>query len=46
MGLAYLSDGTAIDYKDYLQHPAWENVRVRRFGFDNGKCVICHKDLH
>lgn len=47
MGLAYLPDGTLIDYKEYIaKHPRWKKVRQKRFEFDEGRCVICHKDLH
>lgn len=47
MGLAYLADGTLIDYKEYIaKHPHWQKVRQARFDFDGGRCVICHKDLH
>lgn len=46
MGLAYLPDGTLIDYNEYLRHPRWQRVREARFEFDEGKCVICKKDLH
>lgn len=47
MGLAYLPDGTRIDYKEYIEkHPHWQTVRRARFEFDGGKCVICHADLH
>lgn len=47
MGLAYLPDGTLIDYDEYTtNHPYWQKVRHARFDFDNGQCVICHKDLH
>lgn len=47
MGVAYLPDGTLIDYKEYIEkHPYWQKVRQARFDFDGGKCVICHKDLH
>ena len=45
MGLAYLPDGTRIDYRDYLHHPHWQKVKKARFDFDGGKCAICHKDL-
>lgn len=46
MGLAYLPDGTRIDYNDYIHgHPHWKKVKAARFAFDDGKCVICHKDL-
>lgn len=45
MGLAYLPDGSRIDYKDYIHHPHWRKVRSARFAFDGGKCVVCHKDL-
>ncbi|MBQ2001863.1 MAG: hypothetical protein II240_01015 [Bacteroidaceae bacterium] len=47
MGVAYLPDGTLIDYEEYIaSHPHWQKVRRARFDFDGGKCVICHKDLH
>ena len=46
MGLAYLPDGTLIDYKEYItKHPHWQAVRKKRFEFDQGRCVICHKEL-
>lgn len=47
MGLAYLPDGSRIDYREYIQrHPHWQKVRQARFEFDGGRCVICHADLH
>ena len=47
MGLAYLPDGSLIDYKEYItKHPHWQKVRKARFDFDDGRCVICHKDLN
>lgn len=47
MGLAYLPDGTLMDYKEYIEkHPRWQKVRQARFEFDGGRCVVCHKDLH
>ena len=46
MGLAYLPDGTMIDYREYIQkHPRWKKVRDARFKFDNGCCAVCHTDL-
>lgn len=46
MGVAYLPDGTIIDYKEYIHtHPHWQKVRKTRYDFDGGKCVICHRDL-
>ena len=46
MGIAYLPDGSRIDYDEYIKsHPHWQKVRMARFNFDNGCCVICHKDL-
>lgn len=46
MGVAYLPDGTLIDYKEYIdKHPHWQTVRKTRFDFDGGRCVICHADL-
>lgn len=46
MGLAYLPDGSRIDYRDYIQkHPHWQKVRQARFEFDGGRCVVCHEDL-
>ena len=46
MGYAYLRDGTRIDYDTYIEtHPHWQLVRERRFEFDNGQCVVCHRDL-
>lgn len=36
-----------MDYAKYIQtHPHWQKVRKARFDFDNGLCVVCHKDLH
>lgn len=47
MGLAYLPDGSLIDYNEYIKkHPHWKTVKQKRFDFDEGRCVICHKDLH
>lgn len=47
MGIAYLPDGTLIDYNEYIRsHPRWQAIRKARFDFDGGQCVICHKDLH
>lgn len=47
MGVAYLPDGSLIDYNDYIKkHPHWQKVRQTRFEFDGGMCAICHKDLH
>lgn len=47
MGIAYLPDGTLIDYNEYIRsHPRWQTMRKARFEFDGGRCVICHKDLH
>lgn len=47
MGIAYLPDGTLIDYKEYIEkHPYWQKVKKARFDFDGGRCAICHKDLH
>ena len=46
MGLAYLPDGSLMDYNEYIEHhPHWQRVREERFKFDGGRCVICHKDL-
>ena len=45
MGFAYLPNGNVIDYKEYLQHPKWAEIREKRFRFDGGRCVICHADL-
>lgn len=46
MGYAYLKNGERIDYKEYIEkHPHWQAVRVARFSFDGGRCVICHQDL-
>lgn len=46
MGIAYLPDGSLIDYGEYIrEHPHWKAVRKKRFEFDGGRCVICHKDL-
>ena len=47
MGLAYLPDGTRMDYKEYINgHPRWQKVRQKRFEFDEGRCVVCRCDLH
>lgn len=36
-----------IDYGDYIKkHPHWQKVRQARFDFDDGRCVICHEDMH
>lgn len=46
MGYAYLRDGTRMDYKEYIEtHPHWQKVRAARLTFDNGQCVVCHKNL-
>lgn len=46
MGLAFLPDGTQMDYKEYIaKHPHWQQVRMARYKFDDGKCVVCHKAL-
>lgn len=46
MGVAYLPDGSIIDYGEYIKkHPHWQKVRTSRFEFDDGKCVVCKKDL-
>lgn len=46
MGIAYLPDGSRMDYNEYIQkHPHWKKVRQARFEFDNHACVICHKNL-
>ena len=46
MGIAYLPDGSLIDYKEYIEkHPHWRKVKQARFEFDGGRCAICHKDL-
>lgn len=45
MGIAYLHDGTRLDYSDYLKHPHWKKVRQARLEFDNNQCVVCHKAL-
>lgn len=46
MGIAYLQDGTIIDYNEYVNgHPHWQKVRKARFDFDGGRCAICHRDL-
>lgn len=47
MGKAILRDGKKIDYKDYIENdPYWQKVRAARFEFDEGKCIVCHTDLH
>ena len=46
MGLAYLPDGSRVDYNEYIhKHPHWQKVRRARFEFDGKRCVICHRDL-
>jgi len=45
MGLAFLPDGTRMDYRDYLHHPRWKQVRQKRLEFDNYQCAVCHLDL-
>lgn len=46
MGIAYLPDGSIIDYNEYINdHPHWQKVRQARFQFDGGRCAICHRDL-
>lgn len=46
MGYAYLPNGERIDYRQYIDsHPHWQKVRQARFEFDDGRCVVCHKDL-
>lgn len=46
MGLAYLPDGTMVNYNEYIKkHPHWQKVRRARFDFDEHRCVICHRDL-
>ena len=35
-----------MDYSEYLKHPHWKKVREQRFKFDEGRCVICRKDMH
>lgn len=46
MGLAYLPDGSMMNYYEYIKkHPHWQKVRKARFEFDEGRCVICHRDL-
>ena len=46
MGLAYLPDGSRIDYNEYIKkHPHWQKVRTARFEFDEGQCVVCRKSL-
>ena len=46
IGIAYLSDGTRIDYKEYIRsHPHWQKVRRVRYEFDSGLCAFCHRDL-
>lgn len=47
MGLAYTPDGQVMTYERYVNtHPHWQAVRKQRFEFDEGRCVVCHKDLH
>lgn len=46
MGIAYLPDGSNMDYDEYIRtHPHWQKVREARFRFDNGCCAVCHQDL-
>lgn len=46
MGLATLSDGTRMDYSEYIRtHPYWQKVRHARYDFDDHRCAICHKPL-
>lgn len=46
MGVAYLPDGSIIDYEEYItNHPHWQKVRRTRFEFDGCRCAICHRDL-
>ena len=46
MGKAILRDGRTMDYKEYLETPDWQRVRHARFRFDEGKCVVCHKQFN
>lgn len=46
MGIAYLPDGSRMDYDEYIRsHPYWQKVRAARFDFDNHACVVCHENL-
>lgn len=46
MGMAYLPDGSVLDYGEYIRsHPHWQTVRLARYRFDEGRCVICRKKL-
>lgn len=45
MGLAYLSNGARMDYKEYIKTPDWQKVRKARYKFDAGRCVVCHKQF-
>lgn len=46
MGIAYLPDGSTMDYDEYIRsHPHWKLVRRSRYDFDDGKCAICHQPL-
>lgn len=46
MGLAYLPDGSSMDYDEYItKHPHWQVVRRARLKFDNYCCAVCHKDV-
>lgn len=46
MGIAFLQDGTKMDYDEYIdKHPHWQKVRKARFDFDGGRCVVCHSEL-
>lgn len=33
-----------MDYKEYISSPEWKVKRSERLKFDNGLCVVCHRD--
>lgn len=51
MGRAHLSDGTVMDYSEYIgsngkpAHEHWTKVRFARLKFDNYQCVVCHEPI-
>lgn len=46
MGIAYLPDGSRMDYNAYIRtHPHWQKVRKARYDFDDCRCVVCHQRL-
>lgn len=42
MGLAYLPDGTRMNYEDYLKTKEWRQKKADRLAFDNWQCGFCH----